>query len=70
MRTYTLELKVHFDEESRYEIVKNHLKEQARETLSVCLLLAGDRTPQIALHSQDFFHGNEDLEITEEVTND
>jgi hypothetical protein len=66
MRTYTLEIKVDFDDEERFEIVKQHLFEQGRETLAMCMMLAGKRKPQVALHSQDFFAGNEEFDLTAE----
>ena len=63
MRTYTIELKIDFDDETKFTVVADHLKEQCRQTLAVCMMLAEKRPPQLAFHSQDFFHGNEDLEF-------
>lgn len=67
MRTFTLELRVDFDNEDQYETVKQQLLESGRQIYAVALLISGKRQPQIALHSTDFFHGNEDFDITEGV---
>lgn len=67
MRTYTLELKCDFDSDEKYEIVKAQMMDQARQILAITAILADKRKPSIALHSSDFFHGNEDLDITSDV---
>lgn len=63
MRTYTLELVIDFDTEEQYAVIKEQMTVKAREILAISMLIAGKRKPQIALHSTDFFHGNEDIEL-------
>lgn len=67
MRTFIMELKCDFETEEQYEIVKQILLEKGREIYAVSLLAADKRKPQIAVHSTDFFHGNEDFDVTEGV---
>lgn len=62
MRTYILELKADYETEEQFDVIKTAMKRCAREVLATSMLLGG-RPPQVALHSKDFFHGNEDLEI-------
>ena len=64
MKTYTLELAVDFDTEEHYAVVKTILMRTAREVLATSMLIAGKRKPQVVLHSKDFFHGKEEIEVS------
>ena len=66
MKTYKLELKVDFQDEDKYKIIEQQLERAAREILAVAVIIQEKRKPQIALHSEDFFKGNEELEIVSE----
>ena len=66
MKTYTLELKVDYLDEQKYKIIEQQLEKAAREVIAVAMLLQEKRKPQVALHSEDFFKGNEELEIAPE----
>lgn len=61
MRKYVIELKTDFDDEQKYEIVKRMMVRAARELYTTAALMSSERQPDIALHSKDFFHGNEDI---------
>lgn len=69
MRTYTIELQIELDEdEQRYDAVKETMRRAAQEIFTTASMLAGKRKPAIAFHSKDFFHGNEELSLTEPET--
>jgi hypothetical protein len=61
MRKYVIELKTDFDDEEKYEVIKRMMVRAARELYTTAALMSSDRQPDIALHSKDFFHGNEDI---------
>lgn len=63
MRTYTIELRADFVEESKHDILLEAAREKARELLSTALLLKDKREPQISLECGDMFERNKDLEI-------
>lgn len=65
--TYTIQLKVEFDDDTRHETVKKILRDAARRVLVSSMLLADkDKVkPQIALSADNFFMGTEQLTIEE-----
>lgn len=65
MRTITIELRVDFQENEKYDIVTEAARSSARELLTMALMLKDKREPQISLQSGDMFERNKDLEITE-----
>lgn len=67
MRTYCIELEIDFDgDEERYDIIKDMMMTSAREVYTAAILIADKRQTRIALHSKDFFHGQEDIELAGE----
>ncbi|QIG66884.1 hypothetical protein EVB41_054 [Rhizobium phage RHph_TM3_14A] len=63
MRTYTLELRADFDNDEKYELVLEMVREKARELLAAALMLKDRREPEIALSHGDMFERNKDLQI-------
>lgn len=65
MRTITIELRVDFQENEKYDIVTEAARSSARELLTMALMLKDKREPQISMQSGDMFERNKDLEIIE-----
>jgi hypothetical protein len=63
-RTYQIEIKVEFNDEAKYEIVREALREAARTVYSTAVLIADGRLPAVAIMSDDFFEGTEQITIT------
>jgi len=68
MRTYTIELRVDFDEDkdNKKAAMDAAVKSLARQVLATALLLSDKREPKVTLQYDDFWSGNEQLELTEE----
>lgn len=64
-KTYTIELKVNFTEEGKHDVMREALRDAARTVLTTAMMLADKGKPQVALHSSDFFYGNEALTLEE-----
>jgi hypothetical protein len=65
MRVFHIELRV--DDKLGDELlegIKQIAVEKARELYTTALLVSGSRKPQIALHSSDFFAGQDDIVLT------
>lgn len=62
-KTYTIELKVNFTEEGKHDVMKDAARDAARTLLTTAMMLADKGKPQVALHSSDFFYGNEALTL-------
>jgi hypothetical protein len=68
-KTYRVELKIDFEDDTRHVQMAELLKKTAREVYSVATLLHdGKGKPLIALISDDAFNGQEELGIGEEPT--
>lgn len=65
-RTYTLEVKIDFDDESRHDQMRKVLREAGRSAYALAMLLADNRQPQIALRSEDFFEGTQEILIKDD----
>lgn len=65
-RTYTLEVKIDFDDESRHDQMRKVLREAGRSAYALAMLLADNRQPQIALRSEDFFEGTQQILIKDD----
>lgn len=63
MRTYTIELRVDFQEDEKYDIMLQSAREMARQMLTVAMMIKDKREPQIMLQAGDMFEKNADLEI-------
>ena len=64
-KTYTIELKVNFTEEGKHDVMREALRDAVRTVLTTAMMLADKGKPQVALHSSDFFYGNEALTLEE-----
>lgn len=65
-KTYTVEIKVDFDDEERHELMIPVLRKAARNLLTNASLLADNhRQPQVAVRSEDFFAGPEEISAME-----
>jgi len=66
-KTYVIELKAEFEDETRHEALQKILRRAARQIYTSAMLLNDKERvkPQIALHSEDFFAGTEQLTIKE-----
>lgn len=63
-RTYQIELKIDFDDESRHDELVPALQRAAQKLLTQATLLADtQRKPQVAIRSEDFFLGNDDINL-------
>lgn len=63
MRTYTIELRADFQDESKYDILLEAARGTARELLGTALMLKDKRDPQISLQSGDMFERNTDMNL-------
>ena len=63
-RTITIELK--YDADELHEIMRQASREAARTLLTAAILVCGERQPVIAVRSDDFFDGTEDISIHDE----
>jgi hypothetical protein len=62
-KTYTIELKVNFTDDGKHDAMREALRDAARTILTSAMMLADRGKPQVALHSSDFFYGNEDFSL-------
>lgn len=63
MRTITIELRVDFQEEEKYDIILEAVREGARTMLGTAVLLKDKRDPQISVQHGDMFERNKELEV-------
>lgn len=72
MRTYSIEIRVHFDSEEHYDIYLETIRQAAQQAYTTALLLGPKRTPQVALTAGDMFVKNEDIALfaENETTNE
>lgn len=67
MRTYTIELRCDFDDESRYGVILDAIKMEAKALLTTASLIQDNRRkPQIAVSGGDFFFGTEDISLVDD----
>lgn len=64
-KTYRIELKVDFNDDTRHRHMIEVAKEKARELLASSMLLQDGRAPQIALVTDDNFYGHDDIDVVE-----
>lgn len=66
LRTYTIELKADLDDEQA-DILKKLMRSTAKKMYAQAVFLArGNRSPEIVMHSEDFFEGTEQIDLYEE----
>ena len=62
-KTYVMEVKVNFTDDGKHEAMRDVMRDAARTVLTMAMMLADKGKPQVALHSSDFFYGNEDFSL-------
>lgn len=63
MRTYKIELRADFQDESKYDLLLEMARASARELLGTALMLKDKRDPQMRLEMGDMFSKDENVEI-------
>lgn len=65
-RTFKIELRVEFDDESKYDLLRGALRSTARKLLTQAVMLADVRRPQVYIESESFAEGTEKISLTED----
>ena len=65
-KTYRIELKIDFDDDSRHDIIRGIVQQYARDVMSSAMLLADGRRPVVALGMDDAFVGPEEIALMDE----
>lgn len=65
-RTFTIQLRVEFDDESKYDTMRNILRVSARKLLTQATMIADARRPQVYIESDSWAEGNESINLNEE----
>jgi len=68
-KTYRIELKIDFNDDTRHEALFMVAKQYARDLLASAMLLQDGRKPVVALITDDTFAGNEEINLLEESEN-
>jgi hypothetical protein len=66
LMTWTLELRVDFNEKTKNAIMLKDIRAQARQLLTTARLLADGREPDIAITTSDMFVGREEIALFED----
>lgn len=66
-RQFTIELRVDYADNEKNEAMRTALTSAARHVFATASLLADSVKPQIAIFSDDFFSGHEQIELLEDV---
>lgn len=67
MFTFTIELRVPFDDKERLDIVQTAIKTAAKHVYTTTLLIADERKPQIAIHGGDYFTPTEEIMLADDI---
>lgn len=70
MRTFKIELRVDFEDDSRYEIMLASVRDAARQLVTTAEMLRDRREPKITVDEGDVFRRDKDISILEDVDND
>ena len=65
-KTYRIELKMDFNDDSRHEALVSVVQQFARDLLGAAMLLQDGRKPDIAIISDDSFTGREEIELLDQ----
>lgn len=71
LRTFTIELRVDYDDKSKDELIKKAAVEAAKHLFTTALLISDKRKPLIGVSGSDFFAGKEEIDLmhgVEEIT--
>jgi hypothetical protein len=68
MFTFTIELRVPFDDQERLDITQSAMKVAAKHVFTTATLIADSgRQPQIALHGGDYFTPTEEIMLADDI---
>lgn len=62
-KTYVMEVKVTFTDDGKHDAMREVMRDAGRTVLTAAMMLADKGKPRVALHSSDFFFGNEDFSL-------
>jgi len=63
---YTIKVRVEFDDERKYGMMRNILRMSARKLLTQTTMIADARRPQVMIESESFVDGHESISIMED----
>lgn len=66
-RQFNIELRVDYADNDKNETMKTALQRAARHIMATAALLADGVKPAIAIYSDDFFSGHEDIALMEDT---
>lgn len=66
-RQFTIELRVDYADQEKNTVMRAAVAAAARHVYATAQLLADQTKPQIAIFSDDFFSGNQQIELLEDV---
>jgi hypothetical protein len=67
MFTFTIELRVPFDDKERLDIVQQAIKTAAKHVYTTTMLIADGRQPQVAIHGGDYFTPTEEIMLADDL---
>lgn len=63
MQTYKIEIRAHFEDGEKYDVLLEQVREAARMIYATAMLLKDKREPQISLETGDMFARNADIAL-------
>ena len=69
-RQYTIELRVDYADSGKNDTMRTALQAAARHVYATAVLLADAVKPQVAIFSDDFFAGHEQITLLEDTIKD
>lgn len=70
LRTYKIELRVDFDDETKNPIIEAAMRMAGKHVLTSAMLLADKRAPTIALWGGDMFEGEKEINLADDIPQD
>jgi hypothetical protein len=67
MFTFTIELRVPFDDKERLDITQKAMTVAAKHVFTTATLIADDRKPQISLYGGDYFTPTEEIMLADDI---
>lgn len=67
-RQFNIELRVDFEDKEKLVVIKQSLQQLARHAFATAQLISDNqKTTQIAIYSEDFFSGREEIMLIDDV---
>lgn len=66
-RQFTIEIRVDYADNGKTEVMKKAMQQAARHVFATATLLADGVKPQVAVFSDDFFTGHEEIALLEDT---